>query len=134
MRDASAHNLHPAVPHEPTVPAALDAHPLVLEQNLPGAARRGRGIGGVKDGNGISPPSAVEFGRRGGLASAAKHRAARAEGLAFARAWRLRMKPYFDALYGPDVGLRGDKRQQGLRFARAWRDRPRAGVAPWLER
>jgi hypothetical protein len=25
-----------------------------------------------------------------------------AEGLAFARAWRIRMKPHFDALYGPE--------------------------------
>lgn len=31
------------------------------------------------------------------------HAADRAEGLAYARAWRIRMKPHFDAIYGPET-------------------------------
>lgn len=29
------------------------------------------------------------------------------QGLAFARAWRIRMKPHFDAIYGPELARRG---------------------------
>jgi hypothetical protein len=39
------------------------------------------------------------------------------------------MKPYFDALYGPEPAtLRADVRQQGLAFARRWRARPRVVI------
>lgn len=38
----------------------------------------------------------------GARASAAVRSAKRQQGLAFARAWRLANKPYFDALYGPE--------------------------------
>lgn len=40
-----------------------------------------------------------------------------------ARAWRARMKPYFDALYGPEPP-RADtgERERGEAFARRWRE------------
>ena len=128
MHDASAYDCCPGVPHEPTVPAALDAHPLVLEQYVPGAVELRRDDY-VKDGNGTFL-SKAERGRRGGLRTSALACAEAARGRAYALAWRARMKPYFDALYGPEPtsGLRGDVRQQGLSFARRWRERPRAAI------
>lgn len=48
--------------------------------------------------------------------------AERRRGLAYARAWRERMRPYFDAIYGADTP-RGDvwRRLIGLERARRWR-------------
>jgi hypothetical protein len=36
-------------------------------------------------------------------ASASARKARCEERLAFARAWRIRTKPYFDAIYGPEI-------------------------------
>lgn len=40
---------------------------------------------------------------RGREASNRSRNIERTQGLAFARAWRVRMKPHFDALYGPEA-------------------------------
>lgn len=55
-------------------------------------------------------------------------RADKAHRCAEARAWRARMRPFFDALYGPEVrdrtgGYHGSatERARGLAFAARWR-------------
>lgn len=47
-------------------------------------------------------PDAIARQREGGRRGNRSRSEERAEGLAYARAWRIRMKPAFDALYGPE--------------------------------
>lgn len=61
--------------------------------------------------SGYCPEARRAAGRRGGLASARVRQAQRAAGLAYARAWRERMRGHFDALeaagaYGPGGWLK----------------------------
>lgn len=43
-----------------------------------------------------------EAASMGGQVSARRRRLTRAEGLQWARAWRERNRPYFDAIHGPE--------------------------------
>lgn len=59
------------------------------------------GVGQAGNGRGRHPNTIATLKEKG-LLGARKMRERREAGIAWAREWRRRNKPYFDALYGPD--------------------------------
>ena len=62
-----------------------------------------------------------------------------ARGRNFARAWRARMKPFFDAIYGPERAASGtplsqsEEAKRGRDFAARWRrEQPHRGLLDFL--